>query len=176
MIVEKASPTLGRWLAIANHVLGNDGLGNGQAKLHQLAMHSGSTPERIRPRYVSDQLPHFWRDTRSTGPTPSALPCPIASEAGAVPPDDGLGFHDDQHAVPVRPNSCARAPRSRGRRSRPAAALPNVEGLRAVAEVPDSQGPASGAFSGPRRVSGEATKSYGMLLRCRGRIKCAARG
>ena len=33
MIVEKAPPGLGRWLATANHVLGNSGLRNGDAEL-----------------------------------------------------------------------------------------------------------------------------------------------
>ncbi len=33
MIVEKAPPGLGRWLAPANHVLGNSGLGNGYTEL-----------------------------------------------------------------------------------------------------------------------------------------------
>ena len=32
MIVEKAPPGLGRWLATATHVLGNRGLGNGDAE------------------------------------------------------------------------------------------------------------------------------------------------
>ena len=34
----------------------------------------------------------------------------IASEAGAVPPDDGLGFDDEEHAVPVWPHSAQEHP------------------------------------------------------------------
>ena len=47
MIIEKAPPVLRRWLAMANHVLGDGGLGYGYAKLRQLAVHAGSAPERI---------------------------------------------------------------------------------------------------------------------------------
>ena len=44
MIIEKAPPRLGRRLAMANHVLGDGGLGDCYAKLRQLAVHAGSAP------------------------------------------------------------------------------------------------------------------------------------
>ena len=42
MVIEKAPPGLGRWLAMANRVLGNGGLGNGNAKLYKFAVHAES--------------------------------------------------------------------------------------------------------------------------------------
>ena len=40
MIIKKAPPSRGRWRAMANHILGDGGLGNGDAQLCQLAMHA----------------------------------------------------------------------------------------------------------------------------------------
>ena len=69
VIVEKASPGLRRWFSMPDHVLGHGRLGNGYAKLHQLAVHSGVAPEGIGPAHVSDQLANFRSDARSTRPT-----------------------------------------------------------------------------------------------------------
>ena len=93
MIIEKAPPGLRRWLATANHVLGDGGLGNGYTKLRQLAVHAGRTPERIGLAHLPDQLAYFARDAGSSGPTSLALPRPMASEPGAVPPDHRLESH-----------------------------------------------------------------------------------
>ena len=60
-----------------NHVLGNGGLGNGNAKLRKLAVHTGSSPERIGSAHIPDQLAYFGSDTGSTWPTSAALPRPI---------------------------------------------------------------------------------------------------
>ena len=71
---------------MANHVLGDGGLGYGYAKLRQLAVHAESAPERIGLAHLPDQLAYFARDARSSGPTSLALPRPIVLEPGAVPP------------------------------------------------------------------------------------------
>ena len=73
MIIEKAPPSRGRWRAMANHILGDGGLGNGDAQLCQLAMHAGSSPERVGPAHVPYQLTYFGSDAWSSGPTPSTL-------------------------------------------------------------------------------------------------------
>ena len=92
-----------------NHVLRNGGLGNGNAKLHQLAVHAGSPPERLARLMLRIS-------SRNSGATPGRpgprrpLPCPIASEAGAVPPDDRLGFHDDEDPIPISPDSAQEHP------------------------------------------------------------------
>ena len=46
MIIEKAPPSMGRWDAMANHILGDGSLGNGDAQLRQLAMQRGESPQR----------------------------------------------------------------------------------------------------------------------------------
>ena len=45
--------------AMANHILGDGGLGNGDAQLCQLAMHAGSSQERVGPAHVPYQLTYF---------------------------------------------------------------------------------------------------------------------
>ena len=111
MIIEKAPPSMGRWHAMANHILGDGGLGNGDAQLCQLAMHAGSSPERVGPAHIPYQLTYFGSDAWSSGPTPSALPSPISSEPTTVPADDRLRFHDDEDALPVSPDSAQQHPK-----------------------------------------------------------------
>ena len=87
------------------------GLGNGDAQLRQLAMHAGSSPERVGPAYVPYQLTYFESDAWSSRPTPSALPSPISSEPGTVPANDRLRFHDDEDTLPVSPDSVQQHPK-----------------------------------------------------------------
>ena len=96
---------------MANHILGDGGLGNGDAQLCQLAMNAGSSPERVGPAHVPNQLTYFGSDAWSSGPTPSALPSPISSEPTTVPADDRLRFHDDEDALPVSPDSAQQHPK-----------------------------------------------------------------
>ena len=93
-----------------NHLLGHGGLGNMYAKLREFAVQAGRSPQRIGSTHVPDQFAHFQSDARSTRPTSAALPCPVALEPGAVPPDNRLGFHDEENAVPVRPGSAQEHP------------------------------------------------------------------
>jgi hypothetical protein len=112
MIIEKAPPRLGGWLQMANNILGHGGLGNGYAKLHQLAMHAGGAPNRIGSAHFPDQLLHFRSDAWPILPAPPALPCPVAFEPGAMPPDHRLGFHDDDNPISVSPDSAQGHPKT----------------------------------------------------------------
>ena len=73
MIIEKAPPSMGQWHAMANPILGDGGLGNGDAQLCQLAMHAGSSPERVGPAHVPYQLTYFGSDAWSSESTLSEL-------------------------------------------------------------------------------------------------------
>jgi len=110
VIVEKAPPGLRRWSSMPNHVLRYGGLRNGYAKLHEFAVYAGCSPGDVSSTHILDQLAYFPRYAWSTGPTFPTLPSPIASEPGAVPPDNGLGLHDDEDAVPVSPDSVQEDP------------------------------------------------------------------
>ncbi len=109
MIVEKAPPGLGRWFATANHVLGNSGLGNGDAELRELAVNARRSPERIGSNIPGSArvLPERRLVDRAdvSGSSKS-----IASEPRAVPPDNGLRLHDDEDVVPVRLDSSQKNP------------------------------------------------------------------
>jgi len=110
MVIEKAPPGLGRWLAMATHVLGNGGLGNGNAKLYKLAVHAGSSPKRIGATHVPDQLAYCGRYAWASGTTSSTIPRPIPSDPGAVPPHDRFGFHDKEDPFPIGPDSAQEHP------------------------------------------------------------------
>ena len=105
VIVEKAPPGLRRWYSMPNRVLRYGGLRNGYAKLHEFAVYARCSPGDVSSTHIPDQLAYIQRDAWSTGPTFPTLPSPIASEPGAVPPDNGFGLHDDEDAVPVSPDS-----------------------------------------------------------------------
>lgn len=110
MIVEKAPPSLGRWLPMANHVLGHGGLRNRNAPLRQLTRHEGAPRRGLDRLIVPDQLAYFGSDARSAGTTSPGIPCPVASEPRPVPLDDRLGLHDDEDLVPVGPDSVQQHP------------------------------------------------------------------
>ena len=58
MIIEKAPPRLRRWLAMANHVLGNGRLGHVDAQLQQFTMNTWCTPQMIVQTHAPDQITH----------------------------------------------------------------------------------------------------------------------
>jgi len=172
MIIEKAPPRLRRWLAMANHVLGDGGLGDGYAKLHQLAMHTGCSPGDVGSAHVPDQLAYFGSDAWSSGPTPPALPCPVTSEPGAVPPDDRLRFHDHEDPIPVSPDSTQQHPETtvQIREPRPFHRATEDGELLPKREILECQLVTS--LDGREETANKTTKSCRMLLRCGGRIKC----
>ena len=74
---------------MANPILGDGGLGNGDAQLRQLAMHAGSSPERVGPAHVPYQLTCVvFREklsSASKNPGPRGSPQdPQASDASAA--------------------------------------------------------------------------------------------
>ena len=55
------------------------------------------------PRHhAEDQRADFCSSSRSAA-TPSESPTPVEAEAGAMPADDGLGFHDEENLRPAPP-------------------------------------------------------------------------
>src|SRR5215472_85858 len=58
-------------------------------------MDLGSAPIGILFGQATDQVPQFLGNPGSAA-TRSGAPAPVETEAGAVPPDDGFGFDDDE--------------------------------------------------------------------------------
>src|SRR5215472_13001036 len=69
---------------------------------------------------ATDQIPQFQCNSGSAA-TRSGVRAPVETEAGAVPPDDGFGFNDDERMGPAGPEATdgakrgCRRPFSRGR-------------------------------------------------------------
>ena len=74
-------------------------------------MHAGSSPERVGPAHVPNQLTYFGSDAWSSGPTPSALPSPISSEPRLVQKHKRT---QDWRAGPFRSSSTRGEPQIRG--------------------------------------------------------------
>ena len=161
---------------MANPILGDGGLGNGDAQLCQLAMHAGSSPERVGPAHVPYQLTYFGSDAWSSGPTPSALPSPISSEPTTVPADDRLRFHDDEDALPVSPDSAQQHPK-------PAVGLREPRPFHGTAEhgelLPKSdilKSQLATSLEGRDESGNQRRNHAGMVLADRRLIKFGARG
>src|SRR4030081_3347762 len=104
VILQKRQPPFTRVASALNstQIPGDSPLRDNQAELQHLAMEFGGSPVRILRRQSSDQRPDLLSDLRPTA-SPAGSPTPVQSEAGTVPADDGLGFHDHEHVAPARP-------------------------------------------------------------------------
>ena len=161
---------------MANPILGDGGLGNGDAQLRQLAMHAGSSPERVGPAHVPYQLTYFGSDAWSSGPTPSALPSPISSEPTTVPADDRLRFHDDEDALPVSPDSAQQHPKLAVdiREPLPFHRTAEDDELLAKSDILESQ--LATSLEGRDESANKRRNHAGMVLADRRLIKFGARG
>ncbi len=59
-------------------------------------------PERVLAAHTADEITGFARYGRASISPPSRFPSPIKAKAFAMPTDDGLWLHNDQHLTPVR--------------------------------------------------------------------------
>ena len=58
-------------------------------------------PERVLAAHTADEITGFARDGRASISPPSRFPSPIKAKAFAMPTDDSLWLHNDQHLTPV---------------------------------------------------------------------------
>jgi len=72
-----------------------------KAELHEFAVNPRCAPERIFVGHLANQSGDLPRDPGASGFPGPRLPTPVAAEAGAVPPDHGVGLHDDQARLPT---------------------------------------------------------------------------
>lgn len=59
-------------------------------------------PERVLAAHTADEITGFERYGRASISPPSRFPSPIKAKAFAMPTDDSLWLHNDQHLTPVR--------------------------------------------------------------------------
>ena len=106
MIFQKRAPRLGWRIGITvGHQIGNRSLGNLDAKLEQLAVNPGSAPERIGFCHSANKVTDLRADRRPPGSLLPGLKSPEQFEALSMPPNDSLGFDDDQCLLPIGPKT-----------------------------------------------------------------------
>ena len=108
-------------LAMANHVLADARLAEGNAKLEQFAMNPRCAPERVVPAHRTNQRSDIRRHPRSPQPSSSNLPGPELAEALAMPTDHRGRLHNDRSRLPIRPDRRQPGPQESisGRQFRP---------------------------------------------------------
>jgi hypothetical protein len=101
VVLQEGAPGLRRRLLPPRHVLGNSGLGDGDAELEQLAVDSRRAPAGVLRGNATDERPQVGLGRGASGRARS--PAPEEAEAEAVPADDGGGPHDGERVTPTRP-------------------------------------------------------------------------
>src|SRR5262245_36855320 len=102
MVAQKGEPSLRGWPISLDHVLGDAGLSDLEAKLEQFAMDARRAPQQIVHAHPSDQRPHIRVDWRPASEG-AGFPSPVPAEAGTVPTHDGL-WPDDSDCLQDRRN------------------------------------------------------------------------
>jgi hypothetical protein len=87
-----------------DHVLGERGLRHRDSNLQEFSVNAGSSPARVGEAHFPDQIPNFWRYTRSSFKM-ATLPIPIQSKPLAMPGDDSLRLDKEQCRAPIVPQS-----------------------------------------------------------------------
>jgi hypothetical protein len=90
MIVEECPPGLGWRLSVPDHVLGDRGLRDRDAKHLQLPVHTRRTPQGILPGQAANQSAHLRRHRWSAARGSLRLPCPIEPKSPPMPTHQGV--------------------------------------------------------------------------------------
>ena len=96
VIVEKRTPSLGRWLARANHVLGYRPFGHMVAQQKQFGQDSGCAPGWVFAGHAPNQVTNLVFDARASGFTSPCFSPPVIFESLTMPSDYGFRLYDDE--------------------------------------------------------------------------------
>src|SRR4029450_9663386 len=110
--VEERAPSLTRRGWTADQVLGARGLGDLEAELLEFAVDPGCAPQGVGASHGADQRAELGGDGGAAGPGPAALPGPEQPEACPLPPDDGLGFDEQDGLRPAVPQGGGDGPKT----------------------------------------------------------------
>ena len=105
MVSEERAPGLRRWCASLGDEPGDGTLGHVDAQLEQLAMDSGGAPQAIGGGHSRDQGADFSVDRRAASGRPAGTRGPVLAETAPLPPQNGIGRHDDESLPPAGPDS-----------------------------------------------------------------------
>jgi hypothetical protein len=103
MVGEERSPGLRGGCAPLRHQPGDGALPHLEAELEQFAMESGSAPQGIGRGHSPDQGADFGVDRRATPGGRAGEPGPVLAEATPLPPQNGVGSHDQEGLPPPGP-------------------------------------------------------------------------
>src|SRR5215831_328922 len=104
VIVQERTPSLRRWSAAPDHVLGHAGLADFDAQLEQLTVDARSAPQWILPTHPADQIPNLAGNHRPSDLAPANLPGPEQAKSLAMPGDHRLRLDDGQRRAPLSPD------------------------------------------------------------------------
>ena len=106
---------------VADHVLADARLADGNAKLEQLAVNPRCAPEKVVEAHRTNQRSNIRRDSRSPRPSSPNLPGPEQAEALAMPTDHRHRRHYDGTRLLIRPSRRQPSPQESisGRQLRP---------------------------------------------------------
>jgi len=95
-----------------DHIVGDGSLREGDAELEQLAVNSGSAPQRIGAIHFPNQSDDGWGDGFSTCFARTVFPSPEETKPCSMPADDGAGLNQAKPAFRTIPD--LGEPRPRG--------------------------------------------------------------
>jgi hypothetical protein len=105
VILQESAPGLRGRLAAAHHVFAHAALPDIDAKLEQLPVNTGCTPNRILPAHPADQISDLARNDGASWSATLDLPSPEKAEAGTMPGNDRRGLNDGQRRAAVAPDT-----------------------------------------------------------------------
>ncbi len=152
MVPKEREPALSplRPTAVLPHVARHRALGDPEPQLQQLSVDPWSTPP-VLTRHPPDKISELPADRRPARRLPAlGEPRPVQREARTVPPDHGLGLHDDDRIGPSRPQPAQHDPERPVRRPDQRPALLQDGGELLTEGGSRARGP--GASGAPRRL------------------------
>jgi hypothetical protein len=105
MIFKERPPSLGRRLAMAQHVLGDSWLGDFDPEFEPLAVDTWSAPKGIVTTQHSNQITNLLRHRRAPKLSTPDFPSPEKTKPFAMPGNHRGWFHDRQGGFPVHPDT-----------------------------------------------------------------------
>ena len=104
VIGQECAPGLRGRRGALRHQPGDCALGHVDAELEELTMDSRGAPEGVRGGHAGDQSFDLGVDGRAASGGPAGEFGPVLTEASPLPPQDGVGSHDDEGLFPPDPD------------------------------------------------------------------------
>src|SRR5215469_2984276 len=108
--LSRNAPGLRRWLAAAQHVLGDTALADVDAELEQLAVNARCPPRGILPTHPGNQVSSLAGNRWPSALSPPNLPAPKQAKAHAMPSHNRVRLDDGQRGAPIAPDTGQRNP------------------------------------------------------------------